>query len=67
LIEAMSPAVVPTSSHTVAHATYSNVTRTVAGSTDGAGTRPGSRIRVLIVVTTRAGESKPRASPKWLV
>src|SRR5262245_14679724 len=39
---------VPTSSQTVAHATYSNITLTVAGSPDGALPRPGSRsIRVL--------------------
>src|SRR5262249_24586645 len=63
----MSPAVVPTSSQTVAHATYSNVTRTVAGSTHPAGTRPGSRIRVLIAVITRAERSNPRAKPKCLV
>src|SRR5215475_10632864 len=64
LTEAMSPAVVPRSSQTVAHATYSNVTRTVAGSTDGAATRPGSRIRVrIVVVITRAGESKAGAKP----
>src|SRR5215510_4397439 len=63
----MSPAVVPTRSQTVAHATYSNVTRTVAGSTDGAAIRLGSRIRVLIVVITRAGKSKVGANPKLLV
>src|SRR5262249_41872276 len=48
LIEAMSPMPVPTSSQTVAHTTYSNSTRTVAASTDGVATRPGSRIRVRI-------------------
>ena len=39
---------VPTRSQTVAHTTYSNSTLTVAASTDGAATRPGSRIRVRI-------------------
>jgi hypothetical protein len=35
LIDAISPNVVPTSSQTVAHVTYSKVTRTVAGSKEG--------------------------------
>jgi len=48
LIDAMSPMVVPASSQTVAHATYSNVTRTAGASVEGAATRPGSRIRVRI-------------------
>src|SRR2546428_4158207 len=40
--------VMPASSQTVAHATYSNVTRTVGASVEDAATRPGSRIRVRI-------------------
>src|SRR5262247_747003 len=67
LIEVMSPMVVPTSSQTVAHATYSNVTRTVAGSAEGEGRSRGSRIRVLIAVFTRAGQSKAGAKSKRLV
>src|SRR5262249_39106420 len=67
LIEVMSPMVVPTSSQTVAHATYSNVTRTVAGSAEGEGGSPGSRIRVLIAVVTRSGQSKASANSKRLV
>src|SRR6267142_5564570 len=77
LIDAMSPAVVPTRSHAVAHATYSNITRTVAGSTDGAAVRPGSRIRVLIarrsIVIAGASSRRPldsfvpKARPGWTV
>src|SRR5438128_8152856 len=44
----MSPMVVPASNQTVAHARYSNVTRVVGASVEGAATRRGSRIRVLI-------------------
>src|SRR5262249_24652448 len=66
LTEATGPAVVPTRSQPVAHAMYSNVTRTVAGSADGAVTRLGSRIRVLIVVATCPGKSKAEAKPQTL-
>src|SRR5262245_15001860 len=65
LIDAISPIVVPTSSQTVPHARYSNVTRTVAWSTEGEAVRPGSRIRVLTAVMRRGG-SKPRANAKVL-
>src|SRR5262245_8659527 len=48
----MSPRPVPTRSQTVAHTTYSNSTLTVAASTAGEATRPGSRIRVRIAEKT---------------
>src|SRR5262249_10860321 len=67
LIDAMSPALVPTRSQNVPDTRYSKVTRTVAGSTDVAAMRPGSRIRVLIALSTRAGNSNARAKPKRLV
>src|SRR5262249_12348957 len=67
LIDVISPMVVPTSNQTVADVTYSNVTRTVVGSAEGEATRPGSRIRVLIVVLTYPLQSKAGAKSKQLV
>src|SRR5262249_2685944 len=66
----MSPMMVPASSQTVDQATYSNVTRTVGASVEGATMRPGSRILVLIakrsavIADARAGISEMLPSPR---